>query len=134
MRKIIQINAADGDGAQRIKAGRRRFHRYVVILRVIRERYEAGETTSLILQRSELAQMIHAVSQALDVAVKHRAGAAAAEPVPGAMHVQIFGGGFLALGNSAAHVRLKNFRAAAGERIETGGLQFNQRLFDGFFR
>ena len=26
--------------------------------------------------------------------------------------------------------RSKNFRAAAGERIEAGGLQFNQRLFD----
>ena len=28
----------------------------------------------------------------------------------------------------------ENFRAAAGERIEAGVLQFNQRLLDGFFR
>ena len=49
------------------------------------------------------------------------------------MHVQIFLGGFLAPGDGRADFRSKDFRAAAGERIEPGGLQFNQGLFDGFF-
>ena len=50
------------------------------------------------------------------------------------MHVQIFLGGFLALGDGATDFLAENFRAAAGERIEAGGLQFDQRLLDGFFR
>ena len=78
--------------------------------------------------------MIHAVGEALDVAVKHRAGAAPAEPVPGAVDVQIFLGGFLAAWRWRADFLAENFRAAAGERVEAGGLQFNQRLLDGFFR
>jgi hypothetical protein len=53
--------------------------------------------------------------------------------VPGAVDVQIFLGGFLAAGDGAADFLAENFRAAAGERIEAGVLQFNQRLLDGFF-
>ncbi len=105
----------------------------VVVLRLIRQRHEADEAARLVLQRAQLPQMIHAVGKAFDVAVKHRAGAAPAEPVPGAVDVQIFLGGFLALGDGAADFLAENFRAAAGERIEAGVLQFNQRLLDGFF-
>ena len=49
------------------------------------------------------------------------------------MDVQIFLGGFLAVGDGGADFLAENFRAAAGERIEAGGFQFNQRLLDGFF-
>ena len=110
------------------------FHRDVVVLRLIRQRHEADEAVRLVLQRAQLPQMIHAVGEALDVAVKHGAGAAPAEPVPGAVDVQIFLGGFLAAGDVRADFLAENFRAAAGERIEAGGFQFNQRLLDGFFR
>ena len=74
----------------------------VVVLRLIRQRHEADEAVRLVLQRAQLPQMVHAVGERFDVAVKHRAGAAPAEPVPGAMHVQIFLGGFLALGDGAS--------------------------------
>ena len=77
--------------------------------------------------------LIHAVSERFDVAVKHGASAAPAESVPGAVNVQIFLGGLLALGDSAANFLAENFRAAAGERVEAGRFQFNQRLLDGFF-
>ena len=70
--------------------------------------------------------MIHAVGEGFDVAEKHRAGAAPAQLVPGAVDVQIFLGGFLALGDGGADFLAENFRAAAGERIEAGGLQFAQ--------
>ena len=53
--------------------------------------------------------------------------------MPGAVHVQVFPGGFLALGDGRTDFLAKNFRAAAGERIESGGLQFTQGVFDGFF-
>ena len=67
--------------------------------RLIRERNERDKAVRLVLQRAQLPQMIHAVGERFDVAVKHRAGAALAELVPGAMHVEIFLGGFLALGD-----------------------------------
>ena len=54
--------------------------------------------------------------------------------MPGAMDVQVFLGGFLALGDGRADFLAKNFRAAAGEGIQPGLLQFGQRLADGFFR
>ena len=77
--------------------------------------------------------MIHAVGHALDMAVKHRASAALTELVPLTMHVEVFLGGFLAFGDLRTDVFAKDFRAAAGERVESGGFQFNQCLFDGFF-
>ena len=75
--------------------------------------------------------MIHAVSERFDVAEQHRAGAASAELVPGAMHVQIFLGGFLAFGDSAADFLAENLRAATRERFESGGFEFNQSLLNG---
>ena len=66
--------------------------------------------------------MIHAVGKAFDVAVKHRAGAALAELVPGAMHVQIFLGGFFSLRDLGADFLAENFRATAGERGKAGVL------------
>src|SRR5260370_1036500 len=76
--------------------------------------------------------MIHAVGERFDVAIKHRAGAALAELVPGAMHIQIFLGRFLSPRYSRANFLAENFRATAGERSESGVLQFNQCLLDGF--
>ena len=109
------------------------FDRDVVVLRLIRQRNETDEAAGLVLQISQLAQMIHAVGEGFDMAEEHRAGAAPAHLVPGAVDVQVFVGGFLAARDGGAHFLAENFRAAAGERIEPGGLEFRQRFRHGFF-
>ena len=68
------------------------------------------------------------------MAVKHRAGAAPAHPVPGAVNVEIFLGRFLPSGDGRTHLPTKNLRPAAGQRVEAGLFQFNQCLLDGFLR
>ena len=108
--------------------------RDVVVLRVVGQRDKADETVRLVLQGAQLAQVIHAVGERFDVAVEHGAGAAPAQPMPGAVHVEIFFGGFLAAGDGGADLRAKDLRAAAGERIQAGGFQLAQRFGDGFLR
>ena len=120
MIEVVEVDAADGDGAQRVEAGRRILHRDVVVLRLIGQRDEADEAVRLVLQVAQLAQVIHAVGERLDVAVEHGAGAAPPQPMPGAMDVEIFLGGFLALGDRGADFLAEDLRAAAGERIEAG--------------
>ena len=99
---------------------------------MIRQRDEPDETARLLLQRPQLTEMIHAVGERFDMAVKHRAGAAPAHPVPGAVNVEIFLGRFLPSGDGRTHLPAKNLRPAAGKRVEAGLFQFNQCLLDGF--
>lgn len=110
--EVIEVDAADGDGAQRIKTRRRMLHGDAVVLRLIRQRNEAREAVRLVLQHAQLPQMIHAVRHRLDMAVKHRAGAAPAEAMPGAMHVEVFRRRFLAARDGLAHFGTEDFRAA----------------------
>jgi len=86
------------------------------------------------LQRAQLPQVIHAVGERFDVTEQHRARAATARAMPGAVDVQPFLGGFLALGDGVAYFLSENFRAAARERFKSGVVQFAQRLFRGFLR
>ena len=92
----------------------------MVILRVIRQRDKADESVRFILQVSQVAQVVHPVGQRFDMAVKHGAGAAAAQAMPGAMDVEVFFGGFLAPGDRGADFLAENLRAATGEGIEAG--------------
>ena len=132
--EVIEVDAADGDCAQGIKSGWRRLHRHPVVLGLIRERNESGEAAGFVLQRAELAQMIHAIGQRLHVAKEHRARAAPAHLMPGAMHVEILFRRFLALGDRGAHLLAEDFRAATRERIEASRLEFSERLFHGLLR
>ena len=66
--------------------------------------------------------MIEPILQCLHVAEEHRAGAAAAKLMPGAMGLEILVGGFLALRDGVTHVLPENFRAPASERIQPGFL------------
>jgi len=50
------------------------------------------------------------------------------------VNVQIFLGGFLALGDGAADFLAENLRTAAGERVEAGLTQLNQTCSTDFFR
>src|SRR6185436_16880144 len=78
----------------------------VGLRRLERKRNKPGEPASLILQLPELAQMLSPMSKRFDLSVKHRACAAAAHRMPRAMHVQPFGGGFLAAANLLADDRI----------------------------
>ena len=121
--EVVEVDAADGDGAQGVEARGRVLHRDVVVLRLIGQRDEADEPVRLILQGAQLAQVIHAVGERFDMAEEHRAGAAAAQAMPGAMDVEVFLGGFLAPGDGGADFLAEDLRAAAGEGIEAGVLQ-----------
>ena len=66
----------------------------------------------------------------LDVSVEHRAGAAASHLVPGAVDLEPFRGSLLAPAQFLTHARIKNLRAAAGERAEAGFAQDGKRFGD----
>src|SRR5204862_1117769 len=68
-----------------------------------RKRNKSSEPAGFILQLPYLAQVISPMSKRFDVSVEHRACAAAAHRMPGAMHVKPFGGGFLAATDLVAH-------------------------------
>src|SRR6266487_1072710 len=110
---IIEINTADGQIAELLER-RRGFHvRKDSRLRFESKRDEPGKTAGFVLQLTELAQMIDAVSKGLDMSVKHRACAAAAHSMPGSVDVEPFLGRFFPSANLVAYNRIENFRAAA---------------------
>src|SRR6266446_2589818 len=115
---VIEIDAADSEIAKLLKRGSRfdvRKHRG---LRFERERNEAGEAAGFILQLAEPAQMIDAVGESFDMSVEHRASAATAHAVPGAMDIGPLGGSFFSAADLIPHDRIENFRAAAGDRTQ----------------
>src|SRR5262249_30937551 len=79
---------------------------------------KARKTAGLVLEPAQLAQMIDPMFKRLDVAIKHGAGAATTHFVPGAMDLEPFLRRFLAAANRVAHDRIKNFRAASGNRAQ----------------
>src|ERR1043166_39982 len=66
--------------------------------------------------------------QRFDVSVKHRAGAAAAHGVPGAMDIEPFGSGFLAPANLVTHDWIENLGATSSDRTKSGCPQSFQRI------
>src|SRR5512133_962055 len=93
-----------------------------------RKRNKSSEPAGFILQLPYLAQMISPMSKRFDVSVEHRACAAAAHRMPGAMHIEPFGGGFLAAANLVAHDRVENLGATPGDRTKPGFAQNFQRI------
>ena len=61
--KVVEVEAADGDGAERVETRGRVLDLDLVVVRLIGQRHEAGEAVRLVLERAELAQMIHAVGE-----------------------------------------------------------------------
>src|SRR5262249_33735727 len=81
---VIEINPADCQIAKLFKC-RRAFYVGKDAERLSRfecERNESGESARLVLQLPKLPEMIHTLSKSFDVAVEHRARAAAAHGVP----------------------------------------------------
>src|SRR5215475_13471835 len=96
--------------------------------RLERKRNKPSKPAGLILQLPQLAQMISPMSKRFDVSVKHRACAAAAHRMPGAMHVEPFVGGFLPAADLVAHDRIKNLSATSGDRTKPDFAENLQRI------
>src|SRR6476661_11178137 len=72
--------------------------------------------------------MISPMSNRLDVSVKHRACAASAHRMPGAMHIEPFRRRFLAATDLVAHDRIENLGATPGDRTKPGFAKNFQRI------
>src|SRR5215472_12251613 len=129
---VVEVNTAHRKIAQLLKCrGALDLGKYSVGLRRLeREGNKSGKPSGFSLQFTQLAQMIRAMSKGFDVSVKHRACAAAAHRMPGAMHVEPFAGGFLAPTDLIANDRVENLGAAPGNRTESGLAQNFQRVAD----
>src|SRR4029453_7054129 len=127
---VIQVNAADGEIAKLLERRNTFYVREDCSLRLEGKRNKAGKATGLVLQLAELAQMINAMSQRLDVSVEHGTSAAATHFVPGAMDVEPFSSGFFPTANCVTNGRIENLRATASNRTETGFAQSLERVTD----
>ena len=74
------------------------------------------------------------MSKRFDVSVEHRACAASAHRMPGAMHVEPFSGGFLSAADLLAHDRVENLGAAPSDRTKPGFAQNFQRIANGHLK
>src|SRR4029077_11121796 len=102
---VVQINTAHREIAQLLECGGALdVGKYSVGLRRLeRKRNKPSEPAGFILELPQLPQMISSMSKRFDGSEKHRACAAAAHRMPGAMHVEPFGSGFLAAADLVAH-------------------------------
>src|SRR5229473_4426014 len=100
-------------------------------LRLKRERNKSSEAAGLILQFTQLAEMIDAMCMGFHMAVKHGARAAPAHLMPDAVNIEPLRSGFFTATNLIAHAGVEDFRTAAGERTEAGFAQNGKRLRNG---
>ncbi len=80
------------------------------------QRDEGHEAVRLVLRFAKLDQMIDALFERFDVAEKHRGVRAQADFVRGARDLEPHAPADFVVADDAAHARVKNFGAAAGER------------------
>src|SRR5882757_440565 len=114
---VVEVNTAHREIAQLLKCGSALdVAKYSVGLCWLEcKRNKSSKPAGVILQLTQLAQMIGPMRKRFDLSVKHRACAAAAHRMPCAMHVEPFRGGFLAPANLIAHDRVENLGAASGD-------------------
>src|SRR5579871_1902909 len=86
-------------------------------------RNEGGETAGFFLQLANALEMAHAMLEALAASEHHRSGGTHAQFVRGAMHGEPIFGGALQPADAETHFVVENFRAAAGNGVETRGAQ-----------
>src|SRR5262249_41814200 len=122
---VVEVNSAHCEVTQLLKRrGALDVGKDSVGLRWLEcKRNKPGEPASLILQLPQLVQMINPMSKRFDVSVKHRACAAAAHRMPGAMHVEPFSTRFLSAADLVAHSRIENLGATPGDRTKPGFAQ-----------
>ena len=116
--EVVEVQPRDGERAQHVETGRRVLDRDLVVVRLIRQRNEAGKTTGFILQLPKLPHMVDTIQKRLEVAKQHRASAPAAECMPRAMHVEVLFSRLLAACDPVAHPFAENLRASSGQRVE----------------
>ena len=98
-----------------------------------RQRNEGDEAARLVLQLAQLHQVIGAVLFVFDVPVEHGAVGAKPQPVRRARGFQPLRAVDFVVADDAPHALVKDFRAAAGQRIHAGVAQPFQRLPHGIF-
>src|SRR5215211_3350679 len=132
---VIEVNTAHREIAQLLKCGGALgVGKYSVRLRWLEcKRNKPRKAAGFILQLPQLAQMVSPMRKRFYLSVKHRACAAAAHRMPGAMNVQPFGGGFFAAANLIAHDWVEDFGASAGDRTKPRFAQNFQRIANRHF-
>src|SRR5581483_3044694 len=130
---VVQINAADGEIAELFDRGCAFDVGQDGSLRFESEWNKPTETTGLVLELAQLTQVIDALLERFDVAVKHGAGAAASHSMPGPMHIQPLRGCFFAAADLITHLGVENFRAPAGDRAQSILAQKVKRVPDRHF-
>src|SRR4029077_17959365 len=89
-------------------------------LRYKGERNKPGKSAGLILEFTQLPDVIDSLFDRFDMSKYHCAGTAPSHFVPDPVHLFPFFGGFLAAADSIADHRIENFRTASRQGIEPG--------------
>ena len=112
---VIEINSADGEVAQLLDRRSALDVSEHGRLRLESKWNETAKSSGFILKLTKLAQMIDALLERFDMAVKHGASAAAAHAMPGPMNIEPFLSRLFAATNPVPHRSIKNFRATASD-------------------
>src|ERR1700730_4806402 len=115
--EVVEQQARNGDGFKIVIPRRRGQMRESRIRRVKRQRNECSEAVRFILQFTQGQKMIDALFFRFDVAVKHRSVGAQADFMRRARDVEPLLAADLVVADNFPHPRMKNFGAAAGQRV-----------------
>src|SRR5438105_15636640 len=97
-------------------------------LRLKRKWNKTGKATRFILKRAQLAQVIDAMMESLNVSIEHRTRATAAHFMPRPMGIQPFLCCFLATTDLVTHDWVENFCATPSHRTEASCSQCLERV------
>src|SRR5438270_13608744 len=106
---VIEVNPADGEIAELFDGGSAFDMKKHGRLWFESKRHKSAKAAGLILKLAQLAQMIDPLLERLDVSIKHRASAAATQPMPNAMDIKPLGGGLLAAADFVALIGVEHF-------------------------
>ena len=131
---VVEKHPAHGNGAQMIVAGGRgaapasRISTQGRGVRLEVPTDERRESPLLVLQVSDVLQVLDTMVDGLHVSVHHGGRRVHAQLVGNAMHVEPFPGTVLAKADDVAHLVAENLGAGAGDRIESGIAQADDGL------
>src|SRR5216683_134345 len=129
--EIVEQQPRHGDVAQVVVARRLRNVRERGVIRMKRQRDERHEAVGLVLQLAQLDEVVDALLLRFHVPVKHRRIRAQPDFMRLPSNVEPHLSADFVIAYDLAHTRMKNFGAAAGQRIDSCFFQLEQRFFDG---